>query len=222
MPIDTLMANLSALGSDWLSAIAACVAIIVNIIGLAFIWLQLRSNQKAVKASTDGANAAIIAARTALMSERPWIRHTFEEGLTIDLKDGALELNIKWHWKNVGKTPAIRVIRVLHLIDKNDDFQHEIYLTRMLRSPAPIMFPNQSEFATHHLALGPNDGCAEWRFVAIVAYDIPGDSDRRVTAGIYRLKKGPPFGSGNKMYPSMANSWTAEISPLPTSYAVHT
>ncbi len=200
------------------------VAIVVNVVGLFFIWAQLRSNQKSVRAAAKGADAAAVAARTALMSERPWIRHWFADDLTIDLTDGALEIFLKWKWENVGKTPAMGVLATLRLVPEDADLQSEIETAARLRSQADTIFPKQIVEVTEPLLLGPHNADADggWRFHVVIVYAIPGEAGRRVTAQAYRLRKGIPSGSANRMYPNMANSWVAEINPVVMGYAVHT
>lgn len=223
--IDGLRAAQASAGHAFAGAVAAWVAIAVNVVGLLFIWAQLRSNQKAVRAAALGADAAAAAARIALMSERPWIRHGFADDLTIELNDGVLEISLGWEWQNVGKTPAMRVISSLHLVENGEgSLDRAVGVAQLLRSPAPNLFPGEIGDSRQPLVLGPNDQNADagWRFVAVIVYSIPGDPERRVTAGEYRLRKGNPAGQANRMYPAMANSWIADISPAVLSSTIQT
>lgn len=223
--LDGLRAAQAAAGHAWASAVASWVAIGVNVVGLLFIWAQLRSNQESVRAAAKGADAAAVAARIALMSERPWIQHFIDQNLTIEVRDGALEIDLNWRWTNVGNTPAIRVVHLFKLVKDDDVSLYDACETAaLLISPAPILFPDQSSQSSEPVLLGPNDetAAAGWRFRLIIAYSIPGDPERRITAGDYRLKKGRPAGQANRMYPDMAVSWEADIQPAVLSYAVNT
>lgn len=120
----------------------------MNVIGLVFIWAQLRSNQQSVKAAAKGAEAAAVAARIALMSERPWLQHFVDQNLVIEVRDGALEIDLKWRWKNVGNTPAIRVINLFSLIrDEEPSLYEACDLAALMLAPAPNLFPSNRAIA---------------------------------------------------------------------------
>lgn len=223
--LDGLRAAQAAAGHAWASAVAGWVAIAVNAVGLVFIWAQLRSNREAVRAAAKGADAAAVAARIALMSERPWIQHFIDQNLKIEVRDGALEIDLKWRWTNVGNTPAVRVVHLFKLVRDDDVSLYDACeMASLLASPAPILFPNQSDESSEPVLLGVNDETANagWRFRLILAYSIPGDPERRITAGDYRLKKGRPADSGGRMYPNMAINWEADIQPVILSHAINT
>ena len=110
---------------DW-SAIAAWVAIAVNMLGLLFIWQQLKSNQGTLAASVRSADAASAAATTALLDSRAWVK--------LDVAQGGLSRDEqgKWHFtlqvslQNVGKTPALHVAFRAEHVDMASDIRSEI------------------------------------------------------------------------------------------------
>lgn len=93
---------------DW-SAIAAWVAIAVNMLGLLFIWLQLKSNQGALAASVQSAEAASAAARTALLDSRAWVKAEVAWGGATQKPNGEWTITLRVRLTNVGKTPALHV-----------------------------------------------------------------------------------------------------------------
>lgn len=93
---------------DW-SAIAAWVSIAVNMLGLLFIWLQLRSNRGALAASVQSAEAASAAAKTALLDSRAWVKADIVLGRANQTPDGQWTITLQVTLTNVGKTPALHV-----------------------------------------------------------------------------------------------------------------
>lgn len=93
---------------DW-AAIAAWVAILVNMFGLLFIWLQLKSNQGTLTASMRAADAASAAAMTALLDSRAWVKADIALAGAFQEKDGPWRIKLTVTLTNVGKTPALHV-----------------------------------------------------------------------------------------------------------------
>ncbi|MBB5770152.1 hypothetical protein HNP47_000121 [Brevundimonas vesicularis] len=222
--VDTLRATQAAAGHAQASAWAAWLAIAVNAIGLIFIYLQLRSNRDAVKAAAKGADAAAVAARMSLISERAWIEHHLDS-MTVLLQDGVLEFTFRWNWRNIGKTPALRVLtRVHHVIDERTNLSDAAQLSESLRADASALFPGNQGFDEQPMVLGSNTPMPDkgWRIFAIITYSIPGDLQRCVTAAEYRLRRGAPVGSAGKLYPGQATEWHADLSQPPLSVVIHT
>lgn len=209
---------------DWVAAIAAWVAILVSSFGLILIWFQLRASRASVAAAAQSAEAASAAAQTALMSERPWIAHRIDNNLTVELRGGELEIEVKWGWRNVGKTPAIRVIGIVHFMEEGSDLYGACKIAMKLSAPAPTLFPNEEMLKTDKLKLGPRAEMPEvgWRIMVAIVYGIPGDPERRVTAAEYHLRLGEPSGKANTMYPDLARVWKADLKPAVTTFVVHT
>lgn len=222
--LDGLRAAQAAAGSAEVSAIAAWIALAVNVIGLLFIGLQLYANRQALRAGTKSANAAAEAARIALMSERPWVQHWIGDDPVIRRDGLSIELALTWGWRNVGRTPAIRVHAFDHLIfDEDSSLSGVAKLSEMLLSPGPAMFPGEETQRDLKVSLGEmSDPEREWRLFLIVTYSIPGEQTRRTTACSYRVSKGAPAGRANKMYPDFATEWNAELRQEATRSLIHT
>lgn len=145
--IDGLRAAQASAGHAWASAMAAWVfggaAVILNLVGFAFLWRQLRISQ-------ETAAVAQSAMELARLETRPWIKVEPAENAFIvfgsDLS--TFHISIPLECTNIGKTPAVSVGMVMELVpDRPTDLAQRIQrLASSAHLNASTMFPEEVLF----------------------------------------------------------------------------
>ena len=93
------------------SALAALSSVAVAVIGLRFIWRQLKASRQELAASATSAQAAADAAKIAFSSTRPWIKFEIQDAILYfhPSQPEVVGCQIGYRIENAGKTPAIDV-----------------------------------------------------------------------------------------------------------------
>ncbi|MBD3819395.1 MAG: hypothetical protein IE912_10940 [Brevundimonas diminuta] len=166
----------------WIKAndgVAAWAAIVLNGVGLWFIFRQLGLTQKAAESAQAGAIAARAATEIALAETRPWLKVELQDGATAKIGRNRdwLGANIRVFVENIGRTPATHVRFHWVLLTDTDD---EILARLISDLPSnalqgSVIFPGETTGfgGTQRIAL-PIDAPANVQAFIMVAYSSPG------------------------------------------------
>lgn len=141
------------------SALAAwlfgALAIIVNAVGLYFVWRQLKGNREALSAASVSATAAADAAKVAFMASRPWIKFQVHRAylyLDADRPD-QVGCQIDYQYENIGQTPAVQVGVVYKPVpqSRTTDYRKE-FAELLVQEPQDM----QAVFPGEVVQLGPS------------------------------------------------------------------
>ncbi|WP_288759438.1 hypothetical protein [uncultured Brevundimonas sp.] len=87
------------------------LTLVLNGVGLWFIWKQLKANQVALGAAVESADAAKAATAAAVSTSRPWLTFEVSRAHIYVAPDqpGTVGCQIDYEIKNIGQTPALQV-----------------------------------------------------------------------------------------------------------------
>lgn len=166
----------------WIKAndgVAAWAAIILNGVGLWFIFRQLGLTQIAAESAQAGARAAKAATEIALAETRPWLKVELEENASAKLGPNRewLAAHLRVVVKNIGRTPATHVRFHFKLLTKTDD-ANLLQLLGNLPSNAlqgSVIFPNDiKRFGGQDRMMLPEGTPTNVQALIVVTYRSPG------------------------------------------------
>jgi hypothetical protein len=134
---------------SFLYLISACLSLIVSVIGIVFIWHQIKSGKEALYAASRSAESAADAARIAHASVRPWIKFTVKKAYLHfnDQNTSEVGCQIDYKIENIGNTPAVELkvvfkpIPVGHGIDVDFNLEFESLKSVDISSNPRVVFP---------------------------------------------------------------------------------